>query len=239
MGVAVNTQPLNEEVALRIGLAVRELETVETTLFIKLLIDIMGEPITPAKLDKLRAKKVRTLAGDLLADISPETFEKAFALLKGRGVKQFLHPRPEFEQGVFCEIRGSIRVACTSNRGESIDGRFIDCVRFLIYQVSPDYIRLIDIREPSQKIKGSDRDQARARLIDDCALLYTMSIGAAATAKIVKSGLHAMQLEKPLLAHVALRRLQAVLAQDNPPPWLVKAMDKPSLGVKLYGENVL
>lgn len=233
----MNTQPLDKEVALRIGLAVKELDAISTQEFLALLIKIMGEPITPAKLDKLRAKKVKLLAGESLEAVSPETFERAFALLKGRGIRQFLNPKPELEQGVFCEIRGSVRIACSSNRGENIDGQFSDCMRFLIYQVSPDYIRLIDIREPSPKIKSTERGAARAKLIEDCSMLYTISIGAAATAKVVKVGLHVMQLGKPLLAHVALRRLQAVLAQDSPPPWLVKAMGKPSLGVKLYGEN--
>ncbi|TVZ38788.1 nitrogen fixation protein NifX [Alteromonadaceae bacterium 2753L.S.0a.02] len=234
----MNTQPLNDEVALRIGLAVRELETVETTEFLKLLIRIMGEPITPAKLDKLRAKKVKSLAGEMLEGIDSERFEKSFALLKGRGIRQFLNPKPEFEQGVFCEIKGSIRVACASNSGENIDAQFSDCVRFLIYQVSPEYIRLIDIREPSQNIKGSERAQKRATLLEDCALLYTTAIGAQATAKVVKVGLHPIKLDKPVLANEALLRLQGVLSQDNPPPWLLKAMGKPSIGVKLYGENV-
>ncbi|SMF28224.1 Dinitrogenase iron-molybdenum cofactor [Alteromonadaceae bacterium Bs31] len=231
----MKTQALNDEVALRIGLAVKELQGVNTSDLLKLLITIMGEPITQSKLARLRAKKVRSLGEDVFKGIDASQFEKAFALLKGRGIRQYLHPKPEFESGVFCEISGSLRVACASDRGESIDGSFAECVRFLIYQVSPDYLRLIDIREPSQKIARAERNQARASLLQDCALVYSTGIGAAAAAKAIKAGVQPITLSAAN-AQDALSKLQEVLAQINPPPWLVKAMGKPSLGVKLYGE---
>ena len=228
--------PLNQEVALRIGLAVKELDGIKARDLLDLLIRIMGEPITQAKLEKLRAKKVRAEAGALFDFVTPEKFEKAFALLKGRGVRQFIHPKPQIEEGVFCEIKGSLRVACASDSGENINGQFSQCVRYLIYQVSPNYIRLIDIREPSRKVDKAERNQARAKLLADCSLLYTTSIGAHAAAKAVKVGLHPIKLNQSEIAKQELQKLQNVLSKDNPPPWLAKAMGKPTLGVKLYGE---
>jgi len=234
----MSAHPLNDDIALRIGLASKELKDVETRQLLQLLIDIMGEPITAGKLEKLRAKKLREQGEGVFSSTGREAFEKAFALLKGRGIKGLLNSVPEYEEGVFCEIRGSLRVACASNRGENIDGKFSDCLRFLIYQVSPDYIRLIDIREPAMEKKRTERNRSRANLLKDCSVLYTTSIGALASAKVVKVGLHPVSLGDEQPAQQPLRRLQSVLAGESAPPWLIKAMGKPTLGVKLYGEQV-
>jgi nitrogen fixation protein NifX len=154
-------------------------------------------------------------------------FQQAYALLKGQGLQPVVVPGPVIESGVFCELSGSLRVACASGSGERIDGHFGNCPRFLIYQVAPDYIRLIDVREPAavaSRRGESDGNQQRASLIRDCTVLYTLSIGGPAVAKAVRAGLHPVKLTEPLPARNALLQLQAVLARDNPPPWLVRAM---------------
>ena len=235
--MAKPTAPLNDEMALRIGLAAKALRVTPKEL-LSLLIHMMGEPITQAKLKTLRAKKVREHASQFFEIDSADDFEKAFALLKGRGINQYLKPRPEFPKGTFCEIKGSVRIACSSDSAEMIDGQFSRCMRYLIYQVSPDTIRLIDIREPSKQITAKQSNQARASLLKDCSLLYTTAIGAQASAKVVNMGLHPIKLGDSFPATEALQRLQKVLAKDNPPPWLAKAMGKPNLGVKLYGESI-
>lgn len=237
------TAPLSDELALRIALAAKELKYVDAKTLLGLLIQIIGEPITVAKITRLRAKKLKSEGAGLFDSVSSEQFEKAFALLKGRGVRHYLNPKPEYELGTFCEISGSLRVACASDRGELVDGLFSDCQRYLIYQVSPDYIRLIDIREPSKTLtskafKNSEKNRARATLIEDCSLLYTRSIGALAAAQVVKLGLHPIKLEQNYQSAEVLKRLQTVLSKANPPPWLAKAIGKPNLGVKLYGERV-
>lgn len=229
--------PLNQDIALRVGLAAREFGNIPAKELLELLIEIMGEPITQAKLEKLRAKKVRQLGSSLLGNVEPKKFDSAFAFLKGRGIEQLLYPKPNYSLGSYCEIKGSLRVACASDSGENIDGLFSNCVRFLIYQVSPEYIRLIDIREPKAISDKQEKIDARATLLEDCSLLYTRSIGAAAAAKTVKVGLHPIKLNECTDAKSALQKLQAVISQENPPPWLAKAMGKPSLGVRLYGER--
>lgn len=230
--------PLTKEVALRIGLAAKAFKCIEPKALVKILLKIMGEPITEAKLQKLRARRLLNTAEEQLESVSRADFERGFAFLKGRGVQQVLNPAPVFPAGVFCEIKGSLRVACASDSGENIDAGFSQCKRFLIYQVSENYARLIDIREPSQPNQKEERYRLRANLLKDCALLYTTSIGAMAAAKAVKVGLHPIRLTAAQLAPNEMSRLQQVLAQDNPPPWLCKAMGKPTLGVKLHGETI-
>lgn len=156
---------------MRIGLATKQLNLIKTRDLLQLLIDLLDEPITTSKLSKLRARTLRKAGEALFENTSDECFEKAFALLKGRGVKKLLASLTAFGDGTFCEILGYLRVACGSNGGEVIDGEFISCLRFLIYQVSPTFIRLIDIREPSTSFPPKEDHQRRASLLKDCALL--------------------------------------------------------------------
>ncbi len=231
--------PLNDEVALRIGLAARLLPGMDARSLLKLLIGIMGEPITDTKLQKLRAARLRNAAEGQLANIDPDIFQKAIGLLKGRGVKLERDPVPSISCGVYCELYGSIRIACASNTGERIDGQFQNCARFLIYQVSPEYVRLIDIREPTDNGQTArDRSLYRAQLIRDCDVLYTTGIGAAAAAKAVGVGLHPIKLDQPTNAQEELTRLQMVVAQDNPPPWLMRAMGR-TPRMRSFNEEVM
>ncbi len=224
-------RPLQREVALRIGLASKELRTVTSEKLITLLIQIMGEPITASKLNKLRAKKFREIGKDLFADIEQSRFETAFALLKGRGIKHLLHPKPDNQINDFCDGVGMILIACASNSGETIDADFSQCQRYLIYQVSAQSIRLIDIREPRNNIDRSEKLQSRAGLLKDCVLVYATSIGARAAAKVVSLGIHPVAIDVRADATQALSKVQDVLAKNSLPPWLAKAMGKPEQGV--------
>lgn len=121
------------------------------------------------------------------------------------------------------DMPGSIRVACASRSGEQVDGHFGSCLRFLIYQVSADEIRLIDLRTTKSAGKADDKSALRAKLIRDCHLLYVQSIGGPAAAKVVKRGIHPVKLPEDGRAPEVLARLQKVLA-GSPPPWLAKIM---------------
>jgi nitrogen fixation protein NifX len=117
----------------------------------------------------------------------------------------------------------AIRVACASNSGEALDGHFGSCNRFLIYQVSRDEIRLIDVRETAASGGGEDKNAWRARLIADCQVLFVASIGGPAAAQVVKAGIHPVKDSRGGNARAPLGELQEKLA-SAPPPWLAKAM---------------
>ena len=217
------TVPLSEEIALRIGLAARLLPEIDARVLLRALLDVMGEPITAAKLSRLRIGRLKTAANGELADVDNNTLQQTLALLKGQGVERAPEPLPMIEAFLAGDLPGSVRVACASNGGEMIDGHFGSCARYLIYQVGPEQMRLIDIREPGSVPETEDRNAYRAELISDCAVLYTISIGGPAAAKAVRAGLHPMKLGKPTDARDTLARLQSVLARELPPPWLQKA----------------
>jgi len=215
---------VNEEAALRIALATKRLAKIGTKDLLDLIIGIMGDPITPTKLDKLRARTLRNAGAGFFNGIDDQTFDQAFALLKGRGVQKFMHPKPDIAFPSHSDERGSLRVACASNSDENIDGQFSTCIRFLIYSVSASSSTLVDIREVGLKKNGRNSQCDRAELIGDCALVYTTSIGAAAAAKVIKVGVHPVQTHVEVQAAAEIFRLQHVLTKDSPPPWLLKTM---------------
>ena len=70
-----------------------------------------------------------------------------------------------------------------------------------------------------------DRIAARAKILSDCAIVYTMQIGGPAAAKLVAQKIHPMKTNSAVSLPETLARLQEVL-RGNPPPWLRKAMNK-------------
>lgn len=214
---------LTDEVALRIGLAVRALTVVDLRLLVNILIAVVGHPITVEKLSKLRFNRFKGGGQGLFETTSDDDLRKALDILKGKGIELAPDPLPLISSYSEGEMPSSIRVAVASDRGEKIDGSFGSCARFLIYQVAAHEIRLIDVREVAKASVVDDKHALRAQLIKDCQVLYTLQIGGPAAAKVVRFGIHPMKIDIPIGARVLLRQLQNVL-QTSPPPWLAKAM---------------
>ncbi len=216
--------PLSDDIALRIGLAARALALPEPRPLLRALIDIMGEPITATKLSRLRAQRLRHATGRLFENIDATSLQAALSFLKGQGIETPPEPLPLIERVDASEMNESLLIACASNSRENIDGHFGSCLRFLIYRVSAQRIALIDLREPDRPPPDIDRNAFRAELINDCDVLYTVSIGGPASAKVIRAGLHPIKLSETVNAREEMGRLQQVLRRDAPPPWLQKAM---------------
>ncbi|GGB94695.1 hypothetical protein GCM10011352_20970 [Marinobacterium zhoushanense] len=216
---------LSPEVALRIGLAARALPDTDPKRLMMVLVDAVGLPITPTKLGRLKVTRLKAAADGELGDIDTDYLKKAVSLLKGIGVPVDEAPQPLPEVQAYAEgdMPGSIRVACASNHETRVDGHFGSCARFLIYQVSDSEVRLIDIRKAGHAPDEMDKNIFRAGLIDDCQLLYTVSIGGPAAAKVVRAGLHPIKLPNGGEATELLDDLKGVIG-NNPPPWLAKVM---------------
>ena len=212
---------LSEQVALRIALAARALPEVEVKDLLPALLTLVGEPMSEAKLSKLRLGRLKQV--DLLSEIEDVYLKQSLAFLKGQNIQTEPVPLPEPQAYIDGEIADSIRVACASNTGDKIDGHFGSCQRFLIYQLSPTELRLIDIRSPAKVAEDEDKNAYRAKLVNDCQVLYTVSIGGPAAAKVVRAGLHPIKIPNGGEAPEVLAKLQHTLA-DAPPPWLAKVM---------------
>ncbi len=217
------TPDLTDLVALRIGLAAKYLTGIELTDWLSILIRAVGLPLSGQRLGRLRLNRLRQVGSEALDSYSDQELRRAISLLRGQGFDlNKLLPQPQaYMDG---DMPGSIRVACASNRSDRIDSPFGTCERFLVYQVSAQEQRLIDLRAVPDRAHTDDKHQARVALIQDCHVICALTIGGLAAAKIVNAGLHPIKVGAPLAATKMLGDLQQVL-DTAPPPWLLKIME--------------
>ncbi len=212
--------------AQRIALAARALPDVDTREFTIWIAKKVELPITEEKLAGLTVTDLKgaltteeTVETSMETDVDMASLKEAVRLLWGEGSGSDA-PTPESDaEG---EMPGSLRVAVASNTEENLDGHFGSCLRFLIYQVGKDAIKLIDVRSTLECDLAEDKNAARSALIGDCQIAYVQSIGGPAAAKVVRAGVHPIKVPATGPARATIARLQSVL--DAPPPWLAKIM---------------
>ncbi|MEF8700493.1 MAG: dinitrogenase iron-molybdenum cofactor biosynthesis protein [Candidatus Accumulibacter sp. UW26] len=220
-------QSITREAALRVGLAARELGNLSARELVSALVERLDLPLTEAKLATVTVADLQfLLQGDdvVETDVPRDNLKQAVRLLWGEGVVHSeLPPLASYVEG---DMPGSIRVACASNREQLLDGHYGSCERFLVYQVSPDEVRLIAVRPTLAADHAEDRNVARAALISDCQIVYVQSIGGPATAKVVRAGVHPVKVasreNSGIDAAQTLVQLQQALR--HPPPWLARIM---------------
>ena len=215
---------LSRELALRIGLAARTLPDTDAKRLFKVLTNCVGLPITEDKIVSINLQKLKSADDGEFSDIEEGLLKKALHILKhdveiGVTLKPKVYP---YSDG---DMPGSVRIACASNDAINVDGHFGSCRQFMIYQVSADEARLIEIRgtEIPAGVEVDDKNTYRAELIQDCQVIYMASVGGPAAAKIVKLGIHPMKLSGTEAIDDIIAQLQAVIS-GTPPPWLAKIM---------------
>lgn len=215
------------EAALRIALAARALPGVNVPTLLEILHDRLSHPLDLEKLSRITVTDLKTgfasLDGeedgeDVREGVEP--YKLAVRILWGE-VQQD-EDLPSTELYTDGDMPGSIRIAVASNSGELLDGHFGSCLRFLIYQLSPTEVRLIDIRSAAEADVTDDRNLARAQIASDCQIMMVVSIGGPAAAKVVKQGLFPLKRIDGGPARDAVESLQPMLLK--PPPWLAKIL---------------
>ena len=218
--------PMNRETALRIALAARAMPGISVGQLLEILHQRIDGELTEESLQTVTVTDLKT--GFASADgeedgedigIGLPAMKDAVRILWGEHVSEAL-PQPVALDSL---AEGSIRVAIASNNGERLDGHFGSCLRFLIYQVSPSGKALVAIRSALEADFAEDRNAYRAELIADCQVLYVVSIGGPAAAKVVKTGIYPMKKIDGGHADEILAELQQVMA-SAPPPWLAKLL---------------
>ena len=214
---------LSRELALRIGLAARALPDTDAKRLLSVLTDCIGLPITEEKIAGINLKTLKTAKAGEFLDVDEPLLTYALNILKS-GLDT---PPSALKQETYIDgdMPGSVRIACASNDGINVDGHFGSCSQFMMYQVSADETRLIEIRNPEipHGLEVDDKNVFRAELIQDCQVLYIASVGGPAAAKIVKLGIHPMKLSGIEAIVDIIAQLQTVIA-GTPPPWLAKVM---------------
>lgn len=219
----VNQNPISRELALRIGLASRE-AGVEISPLLDGLLNYLGVPLMETTLFNITAKRLQEIP--ILSTMSNRKLKKMAACFRGGSIEGMKKPPVTlYNDG---DMPHSIRIAMACNDYGQIDGHFGSCLYFLVFQVGLHETRLIDIRETERPSDSDfeDKNSYRAHLVDDCQILYLISIGGPAAAKVIKAGIYPIKLKMPQEVDIVLSDLQEIM-RESPPPWLAKKMDYP------------
>lgn len=240
---ADSNTPLSRELALRVGLAARTLPDIAPKQLFTVLLDKLGSPLSEDKLASLTVEQLKSAlteadgveSDQLQSPAAVPQLKEAVRYLWGEiSADGELPPTDAYADG---DMPGSIRVAIASNDGEQANGHFGSCQRFLVYQVSKAEVRLVALRSTLGADQAEDRNTARTEIIADCQILYVVSIGGPAAAKVIRAGVFPVKLKAEEPARDVVGKLQQVLA-GSPPPWLAKIMGKsPEERIRFQMEN--
>ncbi|HEX8545071.1 MAG TPA: dinitrogenase iron-molybdenum cofactor biosynthesis protein [Pseudomonas sp.] len=220
------TTNMSRDTALRIALAARAMPGISVGRLLEVLHQKVNGELSEITLQTVTVTDIKTGLADLDSEeeggeigIELPGIKEAVRILWGEGDAEYLPVAVPLE--VLPEH--SIRVAIASNNGERLDGHFGSCLRFLVYQVSADSFQLVDVRSALDAEFAEDRNHWRTKLIKDCQVLYVVSIGGPAAAKVIKFGLYPIKKNEGAAAADILEQLQQVMRQ-SPPPWLAKLL---------------
>lgn len=220
---------ISRELALRIALATRILPGVDVPKLIGILHDKVGSPLDDEKLKAITVTNLKTGIGSLDGEedgedigIGLENIKLAVRYLWGE--EEGDEDLPEIQPYKDGDMPESIRVAVASNSGELLNGHFGSCIRFLVYQLSRNDHRLIDIRSTLEADSSDDRNLFRANLIKDSHVLFVQSIGGPAAAKVIRADVYPIKVPDVIDAIEKLTEFQQVF--DAPPPWMAKALGR-------------
>lgn len=220
---------LSRELALRIALASRVLPGVDVQRLIDIMHDKVGRPLDDEKLKSITVTNLKTGIGSHDGEedgedigIGLENIKLAVRYLWGE--EEGDEGLPEIQPYKDGDLPESIRVAVASNAGALLNGHFGSCIRFLVYQLSHDDYRLIDIRSTIEADSADDRNLFRANLIKDCHVLFVQSIGGPAAAKVIRADIYPIKVPEVIDAVEKLREFQQVFTA--PPPWMAKALGR-------------
>lgn len=222
------TPPITREAALRVALAARAMPKVTLPSLIELLQRRLGDTINEENLRQVTVTMLKT--GFASADgeedgedigIGLEAMKLAVRIMWGE--TQGDDSLPKIQACAEGEMPGSVRVAIASDQGDTLSGHFGSCLRFLVYQVSPTEIRLVDIRDTMDAEFAPDKNLWRAKLIGDCHVCYVVSIGGPAAAKVIRADIYPIKIPDGGPAEEILKQFQVAMV-ESPPPWLLKIL---------------
>ncbi|WP_299485644.1 dinitrogenase iron-molybdenum cofactor biosynthesis protein [Acaryochloris sp. IP29b_bin.137] len=229
----MKNQPFSDEVAIRIALAARALPDVSVGELIEALQTHLSDDINEESLGTLTVTQLKRSFGNIYdvddgdwegedadnQDIA--AFKEAVQILWGE--QEEAEPYLPVEHYRDGDMPNSVRIAVASNTAEELDGHFGSCQRYLIYQLSADDLKLIEVRSAMGAKLSEDKNRFRVQLIKDCPILYVVSIGGPAAAKVIQANIYPMKIETGGPIREILADLQHAIA-TSPPPWLAKIL---------------
>ncbi|WP_394153668.1 NifB/NifX family molybdenum-iron cluster-binding protein [Vibrio maritimus] len=206
--------------ALRIAMVSKSLPSIELKALLGVLIQHLGAPVTEHKLQRMSPKSFRVIVSALDSSLSRKQVTSALAVLTNQDAGSFDAPIIPNE----APIAGpKLRVAITSNQAQLLNGHFGSSLRVLIYEVNATQHQLVEVRPIDSELKGERRTEEIISQIADCQILFTLSIGGPAAAKVTRAYIHPVKKNQAVEAKQVLAELSEVIG-NAPPPWIKKAL---------------
>ncbi|WP_049162406.1 NifB/NifX family molybdenum-iron cluster-binding protein, partial [Klebsiella variicola] len=96
---------------------------------------------------------------------------------------------------------------------------------FFIYAFDDQGGWLADLRRYASSSAASDASEMRARLLEDCHLLFCQEIGGPAAARLIRHQIHPMKAPPGTTIQAQCDAVSAMLA-GRLPPWLAKRLNR-------------
>lgn len=211
---------ISQTAALRIALASKLLPSIDLQALLGSLIQHLEPPVTEQKLQTISPKSFRVIVSALDNSLSRKEVTSALAMLTNQTLGSLNAPKVVDQ----ASLSGpKLRVAITSNQDQLLNGHFGTSLRVLIYEVNASHYQLVDVLPVEDDLKGEQRTEAILSLIKGCQILFTLSIGGPAAAKVTRAYIHPVKKLHPVDVSEVLTELTKVIA-NNPPPWIQKAL---------------
>ena len=222
------TELITREAALRVALAARALPNTTLPQLIEVLQTRLGDKLDADNLRTFTVTDLKTGFGSLDGEedgedigIGLESMKLAVRILWGDTETD--DNLPEVKPYVEGEMPDSVRVAIASDVGLTLSGHFGSCFRFLVYQVSANDSRLIGIRSALEADFAEDKNGYRAQIISDCHVVYIVSVGGPAAAKIIRANIYPIKRPEGGTAEEVIAQFQQAMI-NSPPPWMLKIL---------------
>ncbi|AWT18143.1 NifB/NifX family molybdenum-iron cluster-binding protein [Klebsiella michiganensis] len=177
-----------------------------------------GETLTPARLATLTQPQLAASFPSATAVMSPARWSRVMASLQGALPAHLRIVRP-------AQRTPQLLAAFCSQDGLVINGHFGQGRLFFIYAFDEQGGWLHDLRRYPSSAHQQEANEVRARLIEDCQLLFCQEIGGPAAARLIRHRIHPMKAQPGTTIQAQCEAINTLLA-GRLPPWLAKRLNR-------------
>jgi nitrogen fixation protein NifX len=173
------------------------------------------QQISSLSLDRLR----QHFPGDANV-VTLNQWQQIVACLQGE-LPTHLTPQPQRQRDA------QLKVAFASKDGLNVNGHFGQSRFFFIYAFDEAGAYLQAMRRYPGDSEQEESNELRAKMIDDCHLLFCEAIGGPAAARVIRHNIHPVKVNAEVTIASQLMALHNML-DEQLPPWLAKQLGKNS-----------
>ncbi|ERK16331.1 Nitrogenase FeMo-cofactor carrier protein NifX [Pantoea sp. AS-PWVM4] len=178
----------------------------------------LDEALTPARLAAFTQRQLEANFPGQEVMMSPGRWSRIRSCLRGE-LPWHLHIE------TFPQRKPQLRVAFCSQDGLMINGHFGQGRLFFIYGFDDEGCWLHSLRRYPSAPQEDEPNEVRAKLLDDCQLLFCEAIGGPAAARLIRHNIHPMKVAPGLAISSQCDNIKTLLA-GRLPPWLAKRLDR-------------